>query len=270
MMARSPGFGQGNDGRCGKPGRDRLSWILRISATQPVIEVKALATHKLTKKELKHDGFVEGTEKGLEFLQKHGLVIGVAALAVVVLIVGGTYVQKSKAASASQASYLLYRGEGLLASGNLDAAQAPLQECVDRYGDSEFGRLARVSLAKAYLAAGANEDVIASVDLWLADVPDTHPVDRSLRVARATALSALGRHADAAGAFGELAATATTDTELFELTVRQSESLRHGGQSAEALRVLEALDARRARGEVTAPSTTDLRSRLEVLRALVS
>lgn len=235
-----------------------------------MIEVQALSTHKLTKKELKHDGFVEGTEKGLEFLQKHGMMIGIAALAVVVLIVGGTYMQKSKTASANQASYLLYQGEGLLASGNLAGAQAPLQECIDRYGDSEFGRLARVGLAKAYLAAGANEDVIASVDLWLADVPDTHPADRALRVAKATALSSLDRHADAAAAFGELAASATTDAELFELTIRQSESLRHGNQAAEALRVLEALDARRAMGEVTAPPTTDLRTRLEVLRAVVS
>jgi predicted negative regulator of RcsB-dependent stress response len=230
--------------------------------------VKALTTHKLTKKELKHDGFVEGAEKGLEFLQKHGLVIGLAAVAVVVVVVGGAYMQKSKASSANQASYLLYQGEGLLASGNLEGAQAPLQECIDRYGDSEFGRLARVGLAKAYLAGGANEDVVASVDLWLKDVPDDHPVDRSLRIAKATALGALGRHDEAAAAYGELAASATKDAEIFELTIRQADNLRLGGKTAEALAVLEALDGRRARGEIKAPASTDLNSKLEVLRAL--
>ncbi len=229
-----------------------------------------MSTHKLTKKELKHDGFVEGTEKGLEFLQKHGMFLGLAILAVVVIIVGGTYLQKSKASSTTQASYLLYRGEGLLASGNLEGAQAPLQECIDRYGDTEFGRLARVSMAKAYLAAGANDDVVASVDLWLKDVPDDHPADRSLRLAKATALSSLQRHAEAAAAFGELAAAASSVGEVFEFTIRQSESLRQGGQAAEALRVLESLDARRAKGEITAPPSSDLRSRLEVLRAIVS
>ncbi len=235
-----------------------------------MIEVNALSTHKLTKKELKHDGFVEGTEKGLEFLQKHGMALGLAALAIVVVIVGGTYLQKSKASSTNQASYLLYQGEGLLASGNLEGAQAPLQECINRYGDTEFGRLARVSLAKAYLAGGANDDVVASVDLWLKDVPDDHPADRSLRVAKATALSSLRRYPDAAAAFGELAASAPTDAEVFEMTIRQAESLRQGGQAADALRLLEALDGRRARGEIKAPPTTDLRSKLEVLRAIVS
>ncbi len=235
-----------------------------------MIEVNELTTHKLTKKEIKHDGFVEGTEKGLEFLQKHGMSMGIAAVAIVVIIVGGAYMQKSKASSSNQASYLLYQGEGLLGSGNLDGAQAPLQECIDRYGDTEYGRLARVSLAKAYLAGGANADVLASVDLWLKDVPDDHPADRSLRIARATALSALNRHAEAAAAYGELAASATTDAEIFEFTIKQSDSLRVGGQPAEALRLLEALDARRARGEIKAPPTSDLRSKLEVLRALVS
>jgi tetratricopeptide (TPR) repeat protein len=219
---------------------------------------------------MKHDGFVEGTEKGLEFLQKHGMAIGLAIVALIVIIVGGAYMQKSKAASTNQASYLLYRGEGLLTSGNLDGAQAPLQECIDRYGDTEFGRLARVSLAKAYLAGGANNDVVTSVDLWLKDVPGGHPANRSLRIAKTTALSGLGRYADAAAAFGELAASATDDAQVFELTIRQSENLRQGGQPAEALRVLEALDGRRARGEIKAPTNNDLRSRLEVLRSLVS
>jgi hypothetical protein len=240
------------------------------SGTQPLIEVNALSTHKLTKKEMKHDGFVEGTELGLEFMQKHGMAIGLAVVVLIVIIVGGSYLQKSKAASANQASYLLYKGEGLLASGNLDGAQAPLQECIDRYGDTDFGRLARVSLAKAYLASGANNDVVTSVDLWLKDVPGTHPAARSLRIAKATALSGLARYADAAVAFGELAASATSDPEIFELTIRQAENLRQGGQPAEALRLLEALDGRRARGEITAPTNNDLRSRLEVLRALVS
>jgi hypothetical protein len=232
--------------------------------------VKTLATHKLTKKELKHDGFVEGTEKGLEFLQKHGMTFGLIAVAVVVVIVGGSYMQKSKASSTNQASYLLYQGEGMLTNGNLEGARAPLQECIDRYGDTEYGRLARVGLAKAYLAAGANEDAVASVDLWLKDVPESHPANRSLRIARATALSSLAKHAEAAAAFGELAASAKTDAEVFDLTFRQADNLRLGGQPAEALRVLEALDARRAKGEIKAPPTADIRSRLEVLRAIVS
>jgi tetratricopeptide (TPR) repeat protein len=232
--------------------------------------VNALSTHKLTKKDLKHDGFVEGTEKGLEFLQKHGMAIGLVAVAVVVIIVGGTYLQKSKASSASQASYLLYQGEGLLASGNLQGAQAPLQECIDRYGDTEFGRLARVGLAKAYLAGGANEDVVTSVDLWLKDVPADHPVNRSLRIARATALSSLHRYDEAATAFGELAASATDDADIFDMTIRQADCLRQAGKVAEALRLLEALDDRRARGEIKAPPTSDLRTRLEVLRAVAS
>lgn len=229
-----------------------------------------MSTHKLTKKELKHDGFVEGTEKGLEFMQKHGMAIGLAALAVVVLVVGGTYLQRSKASAANEASYLLYTGEGLLMSGNLNGAQASLQECVDRFGDTEFGRLARVGLARTHLAAGANSDVVAAVDLWLNDVPADHPTARALRIARAAALSALDRHADAAAAFGELAANPQNDAELFDLTVRQAEALRRGGQAGEALRILEALDARRAKGDVVAPPTVDLRTKIEILRAIAS
>jgi predicted negative regulator of RcsB-dependent stress response len=256
--------------RGGKPVRNRLSWSLPWIQLPLLIEVNALSTHKLTKKELKHDSFVESTEKGLELVQKHGKTVGLVAAAVVILIVGGSYMQKSKVSSTNQASYLLYQGEGMLSNGNLEGARVPLQECIDRYGDTEFGRLARVGLAKAYLAAGANDDAVASVDLWLKDVPESNPANRALKVARATALSSLARHADAATAFGELAASATAPAEVFDFTIRQADNLRLGGQPAEALKVLEALDGRRARGEITAPAATDLRSRLEVLRAIVS
>ncbi len=227
-----------------------------------------MAAQKLTKKDMKHDGFIDSTERGLEFLQHNAMPLGIGLLVIVALIVGVTYMKQAKAHSRDRASYLLYQGETLLSNGEAELAQSPLQECVERYGGTTFGRFARVGLAKSLLAQGSYEAALANADAALGEVPAGSPAARGLKQARAAAFASLGRYDEAASAYGELIPDARNDAETYDLSVRQAECLKAAGKLQDAVMVLEDLDAKVVRGDLEGVSKTDLDTRLAMMRAL--
>lgn len=229
-----------------------------------------MAAHKLTKKDLKHDGFLDRTEQALEFAQKNATALGIGLLVVVVLIVGFVYVRNSRAAARVQAGVLFHQGENLLAEGQYQTAMIPLQEAVDQYGGTDFGKYARVSLARAMLAVGDDEAALADIERWQQDVPAEHPASRGLKTARAAALANLDRYGDAAAVYDELAATAPSGQERYDMRLRQADCLRRGGQPREALAVLESLQTAVQTREIEVSNVAGLENQITLVRALAS
>lgn len=226
-----------------------------------------MSAQKFTKKELKQDSFVTGTEKALEYLQKNATAVGIVLLVVVVLLVGGTYLKRSRTATAAEASYLLYQGQSLLSQGDYELAMASLQDCIDKHGNSEYGRLARVGMVQAMLGLRDVDGALARIDQYAADVPSGDPAAADLSLLRATALADAGRFAEAAEVLGGLIAVDLPDAVYYDRSVRRAEWLQAAGQHDAALNLLTELKQAVAAGELEIPGA-DLDNRLEVARAL--
>ena len=226
-----------------------------------------MAAQKFTKKDLKKDSFVTSTEKALEFFQRNATATGIVLLAVVVLLVGGSYVRKGQQAARVEASYMLYQGQMLLGEGQYELAMAPLQDCIDKHGGSEFGKFARLSLVQAMLGNGEAEAALARIEEYSAELSSNHPAGRHLALVRAHALADAGQYAEAADAIAATITDQLPDPDIFERTVRQATWLQKAGRGAEAVTVLETLRDRAAAGDVQIFGN-ELETRIAAARAL--
>jgi predicted negative regulator of RcsB-dependent stress response len=225
--------------------------------------------HKFTKKDLKQDSFVNNTEKVLEFLQRNATAVGGGLLVLIVLLVGGSYLQQSREASRIEASYMLYQGQSFLSQGDFEAAIPPLQDCVEQHGGTEFGRYARPALVNAMLGAGQAEIALQEAERFASELPADHPAATELALVRANALADAGRYAEAAAAMGELIGDDLEDTVYVQRVLRQAEWLRVGGDLAGAEAALQGLHDRIAAGEITTSGLgREVERQLEMVRAL--
>ena len=224
-----------------------------------------MAAQKLTKKDLKQDSFVDWAEKALEFLQANATGVGVALLVLVVVLVGGSYLRKQQSAARTEASYILYQGQMLLGQGDYTLALGPLQECVEQYGGTEFGKYARLSLVQAHAGLGDAAGALAKIDEYLDEIDAGHPVHADLQVLRAYVLADVGEFAEAAAALAALTSTDLADDVYYERIVRQAEWLNSAGQPGQALVLLEGLESAAAAGELEV-FAQDLENRLEIAR----
>lgn len=225
-----------------------------------------MAAQKFTRKDLKHDSFVSGTEQALEFLQKHATVVGGALVVIVVLLVGWSYVSKGKAASQAEASFMLYQGQMYVGESDYDMAMVPLRACIEQHGDTDYGRYARVSMIQAMLGDGDAEGALQNIDQYLGEIPAGHVAHDDLLLLRAYALADAGRYGDAADAMAGLISGDLADGVYYDRTVRRAEWLRLAGRGAEAVTALEALKADAAAGKLEV-AAADLDRRIDVARA---
>lgn len=226
-----------------------------------------VSAQKFTKKDLKQDSFVATTEKALEFGQRNATLIGGILLVLVVVLVGGSYYRSSQAAAVREASALLYQGQTLAAQGDYTAAMGPLQDCIDEHGGSEFGQFARVALVQNLLAMGEIEAAMARADEFMGELPAGSKPARDLQQLKAFAMADAGQYVEAARALGELTSLDGGDVIYYQNNVQQALWLQQAGQHADAVAVLEDLDAKVRAGELQSFGN-DLENRLAVARAL--
>lgn len=226
-----------------------------------------MSAQKFTKKELKQDSFVATTEKVLEFGQRNATVIGGVLLVLVVLLVGGSYLKNSRAAAARDASAMLYQGQTLVAQGDYTAAMGPLQDCIDDHGGSEYSHYARVSLIQAMLALDETETALARIDQFSAEIPADSQAGQDLVQLKAFAMASAGQYVEAAAALEALISRDLDDTTYYQRNVQRVLWLQQAGQHADAVAVLENLEALTDAGEID-QFGNDLENRLAVARAL--
>jgi predicted negative regulator of RcsB-dependent stress response len=227
-----------------------------------------VAAHKLTRKELKQDPFVEKSERVLNFIQNNATAVGAVLVVLVVLLVGWSYVRKGQEAAQVEASYLLYHGQTLLSQGAYELAMAPLMDCIEKHGKSDYAQYARVSLVQAMLGAGEAEDALARVEVYRDEVRANHPARADLDLLHAYALADAGRHLEAAEALAALSLEGLNDPAVYDRHVQRSRWLHAAGDHAAAHQVLTELHQLIKSGELELP-TSDIETRLEAARALM-
>jgi len=230
-------------------------------------EVKRLPTHKLTRKELKKDSFVDWTGRSFEFLQEHYLKIGIAILAIVVVILGVGIYNKGQTQAKQSASYLLYQGQSLLNRGAYMPARERLQECIDRFGGTQAGKQARLDLGHAFMALGENEAALATIMDGLNTVSVNDPLHRELEKFQAAAFMNLSQYTEAIAIYRDLLVKDPSDQERYEMSMRLADCLKMEGRYQEGIELLEALQTDVENGMISV-SYRELESRLHLFRAL--
>jgi predicted negative regulator of RcsB-dependent stress response len=226
-----------------------------------------VAAQKFTRKELKQDPFVEKTQKSLEFIQQNATAVGAVLLVLVVVLVGASYVRKGQDSANIEASFLLYHGQTLLSQGAHELAMAPLQECIDKRGKTEYAKYARVSLVQAMLAAGQTDDALLRAELYRAELNPRHPARADLDKLYVHALADAGRYETAAATLGEMPSGGLTDIMIYDRYLQRSRWLQAAGDHAGAYQILNELRQAIISGELKLPAS-DIDQRLEVARAL--
>jgi len=227
-----------------------------------------VTAQKITRKQLKQDGFLNWTERNLERLQEHYIKIGIVFLVVVVVLVGASYLRSSRAKAGIQASSLLYMGQSMLSGGSYEAARSRLQECVDRFGGNECGKLAHISLAEAQIALGENELALTTYDSAEQVFGAERPEQIAIMAGRAGALSNLELHEEASAQIREiLARDDLYPVRRYELYLLLAESERLAGNPAAGLAAIEELKGMIDAGELDV-MPRDLDVRLEYFRSL--
>jgi predicted negative regulator of RcsB-dependent stress response len=225
-------------------------------------------THKLTRKELKHDSFMEGTARATDFLQANYARVGIGLLVVIAAIFGVRFMQQGQARSAQKASYLLYRGESLLQRGAYAEAKQPLQELRDSFGGSKFAAQGGFDLAQALAGLGENDAALATIDKTLSDSGVDAGLKTALRMLKASVLGSLKRYPEAQTTVRDLLqAPGLGAHERYAGTLLLADLLRLDGKPGEAVDLLTTLQKEIDSGALDVEAR-DLESRIQLLKAL--
>ena len=114
-------------------------------------------SERLTKRQLKHDRFLELMQEGMSYAREHALVVAgvlvlfVAAVTLAVRVAGTAVGPRADNPDAQRA---LASARTEFAMGRMDAGREALGQVTKSYGNSRAGREAQYILANAYYEAG--------------------------------------------------------------------------------------------------------------------
>ncbi|MDQ7007732.1 MAG: tetratricopeptide repeat protein [Acidobacteriota bacterium] len=213
---------------------------------------------RLTRKEIKHDEFVDGTVRALRVLEENPrpFLYGAAAILGLVVVVSGFWtfsrVQADKVADrlsrGEAALFATVADEGEARPGDpyqpsFESDEARLQAAVERLGEAASGMGAGSHVAlylqgKALLEAGRTDEAIAKLEAAVSALSGDPTLGPASRALLAAALERAGQYEKAIESWAELADEGSgypRDLALFALGRCQSKA----GQSDEARETLE-------------------------------
>jgi len=227
-----------------------------------------VTTHKLSRKELKHDSFMDWIAHSTEWLQQNYVKVAVGLLVLIAAIVGIRMALAAQVKARHRAMQEMFAAESLLLRGDFAGARDRLAEIRDRFGDSALGRQAAQDLVQAQLALGQNDAALATLDQTLAKVPQNDPLRRALLGLKANALDALRRPDDSHAIYRDLLASRDlTPQERYATTMAFAGSLERAQKLQEAIDLLTRLQAAVNTGELKVTDRAH-EAKLRLLQAL--
>lgn len=218
---------------------------------------------RMTKEELRHDTFVEGTAKATAYLQQNFMTVLVGIAIVALVVVGTVYFQQSRNRSQMQASQLMHRATAEYASGAYSQALMSLDDMISRFGGTDEGKAALYFAGASHLALGEVDAAMGHFEDYLKTDPNGMYRD-SARMGLALALENRGDLAEAAQRFRDLRAELVKGSALHQqATFGEARILESLGQYDAAIEVLEEL---KTAEDFTARQLAE--SKISVLRAL--
>jgi tetratricopeptide (TPR) repeat protein len=226
------------------------------------------AHHKITRKELKHDSFMEWTARATDYLQENYVRVAVVVIAIVAVAFGIRMFQAGRVKAAQKASYMFYQGVAELASGNYAGARQTLQQVRDEFRGSPVARETALALAQAQAAAGDNDAALSTLDQALGSVSASDALRVPLLRAKAATLDALKRPSEAEAIYRDLLARQDLSPQnRYDVTMAYAGSLQDAKRYKDAADLLAALQADIDSGKLEV-QPRDLDTRLRTLRAL--
>jgi predicted negative regulator of RcsB-dependent stress response len=193
-------------------------------------------THPITNESIRDEPKVEGFMDWFHVNQRW---VGVGAVVVLVAILGGWYVTRSKTLKNENADKQLLLAKQSVASGNTPLAESDLQKVADRFNGTPAGAEAGLMLGQIKLDK-ADYQGAATYLQQLADKLDG-PNAAAARGLLGDALSQLGKPAEAAAAYERAASETTMPNEKVLLLAKAGHAYLTAGKSPEARKIWEAL-----------------------------
>jgi tetratricopeptide (TPR) repeat protein len=188
-----------------------------------------VSANRMTKQQLRHDSFVEGTARATAFLQENfmAVLVGIAVVAIVVL--GSIWWSQSRERSSVQASQLMFKASNQYSAAQYGDALLVLDDLKSRYGGTSEGRDAFYLSGACHLALGESDPALADFDEYL-DLKPKGLYAESAKLGGALAMESRGDLEPAAQRLDELRKSMDPEDGLFaqvclaEARVREAQS----------------------------------------------
>jgi len=193
----------------------------------------------------------------MERLQANRKVLTGAAIAIALVVLVGWFMIESGRRRELAASGLLDTAWGLQDQGNLPQASTEFQRVIDSYGGTDAAMLATLSLNQVRMESGQSQIAADGLREFLARSPSGEFAAAAHRLL-GSALENLGQPAEAAAAYQQAVATATTGNFKAEALLAEARAWRAAGNTEEAVRALRVILANHGESAVAAEATVRL------------
>ncbi len=167
---------------------------------------------RITKKQLKHDAFIETTSTATKFVEEHAnkLLIGVLAIVVVIIVV--MMIGRSQRATEAVAAGELATASQAMNAGMYAQAADQYQGIIDRYAGTRSAAAATCYLGSISFQLGQYDDALTHFEQYLARHTGNHNLDRTALEGKAAVLEQHRDFTGAAAVYEGLADDATRES----------------------------------------------------------
>ena len=171
-----------------------------------------MSRKRLSKKQLRHDKFVEQTFDWAHWIEMHKRqALGV--LGVVVLLAAGVFVWRRMERTAEETASVEYvTARQAYFAGNWQLAASDLEAFLNRYGDSSYADDAAFFSADAYYQAGQYPQAVQALEAFLDEHEDS-PFAVNARTLLGATYQQLGQHEQAIAVYRRALENSDTDGE---------------------------------------------------------
>lgn len=199
-----------------------------------------MSRKRLSKKQLRHDRFVEQTFDIAHWMESHRRHV-LMGLAGVVVLIGAFFVYRQASESSDEAAasaYLMARQAYL--AGNYPLGASDLEGFLASHGDSRYAEDAKIFLADAYYQSEQYTTAIEVLTGFL-NVHGRSPLAMNARRLLAASYQANGQVAEAATTYREAIERSDIPSTRVELQLELARVLEADGQRAEAADAYQAV-----------------------------
>ena len=140
----------------------------------------------------------------MDWFQLHSREVTWASAAVIVLVAGGWFYNRSQALKSERAEKAYFAAQRSVVSGNLPLAESDFRKMISRYDGTSAATEARIALAELLYQQAKYQ---AGIDV-LKDVDDKGDFGASIHAVRAAGYEQLNKFREAAGEYEKAAAVA--------------------------------------------------------------
>jgi len=167
---------------------------------------------RITKKQLKHDAFIETTSTASRFIEEHANKLLIGVLAIVVVIVVVMMIGRSQRATETVAAGELATATQTMNAGMQTQAADQFQAIIDRYPGTRSAAAATCYLGSLDFQMGQYDQALAHFEEYLARHTGNRNLDRTALEGKASVLEQRRDFTQAAAVYEDLADDASRET----------------------------------------------------------